>query len=183
MHITIGALIAFLAFFAARMTCSAPLEAEQPAPVESPSTAGRFDGVEGEKKAWFSSPSSLDLSGLIYVTSTGRFVSSTCETFSCGCGEEGSLPCKLNYEKPHIIKEFYAEVSMYNSVPWQTDSTPCLSADGSDICALEAKGEHTCAANFLPFGKRLVITGVGACVVRDRMVSRFPRRVDWYAGG
>lgn len=36
----------------------------------------------------------------------------------------------------------------------------------------------TCAANWVPFGMRLDIEGVGVRVVQDRMSRRYPRRVD-----
>jgi 3D (Asp-Asp-Asp) domain-containing protein len=74
------------------------------------------------------------------------------------------------------------EVTAFNSVPEQTDDTPCTSADGSDICARYAAGELICAANFVPFGTRLAVPGYGTCTVADRLSRRFPERVDIYLG-
>lgn len=74
------------------------------------------------------------------------------------------------------------EVVAYNSVPGQTDATPCISADGSDICTLYEQGEDTCAANFVKLGSKLEVEGLGTCVVRDRMNARYPNHVDWYMG-
>jgi|GEM_PF-1025241 len=73
-------------------------------------------------------------------------------------------------------------VTAYNSVPWQTDSTPCISADGSNICKLRDQGDHSCAAA-LPFGTKINVPGFGVCTVRDRLAPRFSYRIDLYFGG
>lgn len=73
-------------------------------------------------------------------------------------------------------------VTAYNSVPWQTDSTPCISADGSNICKLRDLGDHSCAAA-LPFGTKVNVPGFGVCTVRDRLAPRFSHRIDVYFGG
>jgi 3D (Asp-Asp-Asp) domain-containing protein len=73
-------------------------------------------------------------------------------------------------------------VSAYNSVPWQTDATPCIGAQGTDICELLEIGLNTCAANFLPLGTIIEVEGLGICEVRDRMNARYYYRVDWYMG-
>lgn len=73
-------------------------------------------------------------------------------------------------------------VTAYNSVPWQTDATPCIGAQGTDICEIYESGENVCAANFVPLGTVLVVDGLGECTVRDRMNSRYYYRVDWYMG-
>lgn len=73
-------------------------------------------------------------------------------------------------------------VTAYNSVPGQTDATPCIGAQGSDICEIYARGENVCAANFVPLGTVLTVDGLGECTVRDRMNSRYYYRVDWYMG-
>lgn len=73
-------------------------------------------------------------------------------------------------------------VTAYNSVPWQTDSTPCIGAQGTDICAYLEAGSNSCAANFLPLGTVIEVDGLGTCVVRDRMNARYNYRVDWYMG-
>ena len=73
-------------------------------------------------------------------------------------------------------------VTAYNSVPWQTDSTPCISADGSNVCELMKKGELSCAAA-LPFGTKINVPGFGVCTVRDRLAPKFSHRIDLYFGG
>lgn len=91
-------------------------------------------------------------------------------------------PCSLQkYGKEG--DKFKATVTAYNSVPEQTDSSPCLAADGSDICKSLARGERACAANCFPLGSVLDIPGIGRCVVRDRTATRFGSRVDVYFGG
>ena len=73
-------------------------------------------------------------------------------------------------------------VTAYNSVPWQTDSTPCVSADGSDICKLHEQGDLSCAAS-LPFGTKINVPGFGVCTVRDRLAPKYSYRIDLYFGG
>ena len=73
-------------------------------------------------------------------------------------------------------------VTAYNSVTWQTDATPCIGAQGTDICALLEAGSNTCAANFVPLGTVLDVEGLGTCVVRDRKNARYHYSVDWYMG-
>lgn len=91
-------------------------------------------------------------------------------------------PCSLQrYGKEG--DRFKATVTAYNSVPEQTDDSPCIAADGSDICQFFARGERACAANCLPFGSVLDIPGIGQCVVRDRTATRFGSRIDVYFGG
>jgi len=73
-------------------------------------------------------------------------------------------------------------VTAYNSVPEQTDSTPCIAANGQDICNLLERGDNTCAMA-APFGTRVEIPGFGTCTVRDRLSSKYKRRIDLYFGG
>lgn len=70
------------------------------------------------------------------------------------------------------------EVTAYNSVECQTDSTPCIAADGTDICKRYQAGELICAANFVPLGTKIYVDHYGLCTVADRMNKRYPNRVD-----
>lgn len=74
------------------------------------------------------------------------------------------------------------EVSGYTSSRGQTDATPCIAADQSDICARKRQGELICATNVYPLGSRIHVEGLGTCVVADRMNSRYQAHVDWYFG-
>ncbi|BBO72387.1 hypothetical protein DSCA_63170 [Desulfosarcina alkanivorans] len=70
-------------------------------------------------------------------------------------------------------------VTAYNvGDPRQTDDTPCISANGEDICKALSMGKKRCAANFVPLGTRLHVETVGVCLVTDRTHRRYRERVD-----
>lgn len=100
--------------------------------------------------------------------------------FRCG-------PLEL-YEKIREVKQWHGiytvpmQVTAFNSVPEQTDSTPCISADGTDICEEFQKGNGVCAAA-LPFGTVLRIQGWGDCTVHDRLSPKYSHRIDLHFGG
>lgn len=73
-------------------------------------------------------------------------------------------------------------VTAYNNVREQTDDTPCISADGTDICQRYRAGEKICAANWVPIGTRLRVQGYGDCTVADRMAPKNGEKVDVYLG-
>lgn len=91
-----------------------------------------------------------------------------------------------------IKKTVKVRLSFYSSDPNQTDSTPCIPADGSDLCLMAQDGlTDAIAANFLPLGtsvrfKEMIIDGVTfpekIFTVRDRMNARYngTRYVDVY---
>lgn len=62
----------------------------------------------------------------------------------------------------------------YTSSVNETDSTPCITANGFNVCKNNA--ENVIAANFLPFGTRVRIPDVygdRVFVVHDRMNARY----------
>ncbi|PIT93469.1 hypothetical protein COU00_04125 [Candidatus Falkowbacteria bacterium CG10_big_fil_rev_8_21_14_0_10_43_11] len=70
-------------------------------------------------------------------------------------------------------------VTAYNSEPGQTDDSPCITANGFNVC--EHGVEDTIAANFLKFGTKVKIPelfGDKIFIVRDRMNPRYQERVD-----
>ncbi|MBI4250214.1 3D domain-containing protein [Candidatus Uhrbacteria bacterium] len=70
-------------------------------------------------------------------------------------------------------------VTAYSSTVDQTDSTPCITANGFNVC--EHNKENIIAANFLPFGTRVRLPdlyGDKVFTVQDRMNRRYSRRVD-----
>lgn len=70
-------------------------------------------------------------------------------------------------------------MTAYNSDPAQTDDTPCITANGFNVC--EHGVEDTVAANFLPFGTKIRIPelfGERIFIVRDRMNARYENRID-----
>jgi 3D (Asp-Asp-Asp) domain-containing protein len=78
-----------------------------------------------------------------------------------------------------VKSETIRVVTAYNvGDPRQTDDTPCISANGENICKALANGEMRCAANFVPLGSRLYVEKIGVCLVTDRMNKRYRNRVD-----
>ena len=70
-------------------------------------------------------------------------------------------------------------ITAYASLPEQTDSTPCITANGFNVC--EHGIEDTIAANFLKYGTRVKmpeVFGDRVFVVRDRMNKRYQDRID-----
>ncbi|MFA4833728.1 MAG: hypothetical protein WC619_02665 [Patescibacteria group bacterium] len=70
-------------------------------------------------------------------------------------------------------------ITAYNSEVGQCDDSPCITANGFNVC--EHGEEDTIAANFLKFGTKVRIPelfGDKVFIVRDRMNTRFSDRVD-----
>ncbi|MDA3839561.1 MAG: hypothetical protein PF572_00585 [Patescibacteria group bacterium] len=85
-----------------------------------------------------------------------------------------------NKDREYSVKYTkYTTITAYNSLVGQTDNTPCITANGFDVC--EHGIEDTIAANFLRFGTKVKIPdlfGDRIFIVRDRMNSRYTNRVD-----
>ena len=78
-----------------------------------------------------------------------------------------------------VISSGVHTMTAYNSEVGQTDDSPCITANGFNVC--EHGIEDTVAANFLPFGTKIRIPdlfGDRIFVVRDRMNRRYTDRVD-----
>ena len=76
------------------------------------------------------------------------------------------------------IRGFKVQASAYSSQECQTDSTPCVTADGTDVCRryFESQKVDTVAINGLPFGTKLRIPKIFpnlVFTVRDRMNPRY----------
>ena len=70
-------------------------------------------------------------------------------------------------------------ITAYNSEAGQTDDSPCITANGYNVCIGEI--EDTIAANFLKFGTKVKIPdlyGDRIFIVRDRMNVKHANRVD-----
>ncbi|MFZ2189353.1 MAG: hypothetical protein WA057_04970 [Candidatus Magasanikiibacteriota bacterium] len=82
------------------------------------------------------------------------------------------------------VKTVEVVATAYNSLVGQTDSTPCITANGHNLCKqYEEQGfGNTIAANFLPMGTQVKfpeIYGDKIFIVRDRMNARYGHgRVD-----
>ena len=76
----------------------------------------------------------------------------------------------------------YRTITSYNSEVSQCDGSPCITANGFNLC--EHGIEDSIAANWLKFGTKVRIPelfGDRVFVVRDRMNKRYPDRVDvWF---
>ncbi|MEA3398208.1 MAG: hypothetical protein U9R06_00490 [Patescibacteria group bacterium] len=82
-------------------------------------------------------------------------------------------------EEKLVKKINYYTLTAYTSEVAQCDSTPCVTANGFNLC--EHGIEDSVAANFLPFGAKIKIPelfGDRVFVVRDRMNSRYTDRID-----
>ena len=67
-----------------------------------------------------------------------------------------------DYQPYYIESETVRIVTAYNAGdPGQTDDTPCISANGENICKALAAGQKRCAANFVPLGSRIYIDKIG----------------------
>ena len=76
-------------------------------------------------------------------------------------------------------KTMRVTVTAYTSTVDQTDASPCITANGLNVC--ERDTEDIIAANFLPFGTRVKMPeyfGDRVFIVADRMNARYTNRVD-----
>ena len=86
---------------------------------------------------------------------------------------------KLPENENKVVKSAYYTITAYNSEPGQTDDSPCITANGFNVCKHGI--EDTIAANFLSFGTKVKIPelfGDRVFIVRDRMNRRYQSRVD-----
>ena len=77
------------------------------------------------------------------------------------------------------VRTMVVTSTAYSSTVDQCDSTPCIAADGYNVCT--AGQENVVAANFLKFGTKIKIPelyGDKVFTVHDRMHPRFNNRVD-----
>lgn len=93
---------------------------------------------------------------------------------------ENQKEAQVEIEKEvKVISSSVRRLSAYNSEVSQTDSSPCITANGFNVC--KHGEEDTIAANFLAFGTKVRIPelfGDRVFVVRDRMHSRNGQKVD-----
>lgn len=82
------------------------------------------------------------------------------------------------------LRTIWVVATAYSSDRFQTDNTPCIPANGYDLCEHYEKFGYgnTIAANFLPLETQVRLPdlfGNQILVVRDRMHERFgPGRID-----
>ena len=76
-----------------------------------------------------------------------------------------------------VVRSGVVTATAYNSLSWQTDASPWITASGTRC------REGVIAANFLPFGTKVMIEGFPdrIFVVEDRMHRRHKNRIDiWF---
>ena len=76
-----------------------------------------------------------------------------------------------NKEREYYIKEM--EISAYNTIANQTDNSPCISANGTNVC----KEGNWLASNQIKLGTAVEIEGKTYINV-DRMNSRYTNHAD-----
>jgi 3D (Asp-Asp-Asp) domain-containing protein len=87
----------------------------------------------------------------------------------------------LNIVTPNTVSEKVVEMSAYTSRIEETDESPCISADGTNICEYDG---CVVASNDYALGTKIVVEGFGECEVKDRMNSRYTGQgnMDIYFG-
>jgi 3D (Asp-Asp-Asp) domain-containing protein len=91
--------------------------------------------------------------------------------------EEFGFDNKL--EEAKVLRTHTVIATAYSSTPDQTDSTPCITANGFDVC--KNGEENVIAANFLRFGTKVRIPelyGDKVFTVQDRMNPKYSARID-----
>ena len=98
--------------------------------------------------------------------------------------DEGDLTFPVAEDR-EPVKTIWVTITAYSSTVDQCDSTPCITANGFDLCKnYEEKAvADTIAANFLKFGTRVRLPdafGDQVFVVRDRMNAKYngQNRID-----
>ncbi len=97
--------------------------------------------------------------------------------------ESINLPAftKFEFKKSSNLnkKTYQVTATAYSSTVEETDSTPCITANGLDVC--KNNREDIIATNFLKFGTRVKIPdlyGDQVFTVVDRMNPRYDYRID-----
>lgn len=119
----------------------------------------------------------LNQSEAIFVASSTNNTADNIDTKTASSSLTTATTSPEKVEK--IIKVSTNTITAYNSEAAQTDSSPCITANGFNVCKHGI--EDTIAANFLPFGTKVKIPdlfGDRVFVVRDRMNKKHPNRVD-----
>jgi 3D (Asp-Asp-Asp) domain-containing protein len=103
--------------------------------------------------------------------------SSTKEAAVAAAPEEVIIEVKA--PQPKVIRTYTIPVTAYNSLPGQTDGSPCITANGFNLC--KNNQENVIAANFLKFGTKVRIPkyfGDRIFTVQDRMNARYYYKAD-----
>ena len=88
------------------------------------------------------------------------------------------LPTIENKEPVEIVE---LHVTAYNSLPWQTNSEPCITASGMNVCDRDMEDVIATNYSYLPFGSKIKIPelfGDREFLVEDRMNKRYTQTLD-----
>lgn len=89
-----------------------------------------------------------------------------------------ALVQSANPDTPVVVTQYWVPVTAYSSTPDQTDSTPFITASGTDV------REGVVACNFLRFGTKVrfpQLYGEKIFVVEDRMAVKNSHKMDiWF---
>lgn len=80
-------------------------------------------------------------------------------------------------EKPVEVFDKTATFTAYNSVPEQTDSSPCHGASGINLCEV-SRWINVCATRLYPLGTVIEIEGHGLYTVLDKTSLKYANRID-----
>lgn len=79
---------------------------------------------------------------------------------------------KIHTQAVYAATTYY--VTGYNTVPEQTDSTPCIAASGADICG---RTDVVACPRAIPLGTEVEIDGK-RYVCEDRLAPKYDSRID-----
>lgn len=83
----------------------------------------------------------------------------------------------VNFKEEPQVRKLY--VTAFSSTLEETDDTPCLTANGYNLCTHNQ--ENVVACNFLPFGTKIKFPELDpdqVYIVVDRMHERYNSRID-----
>ncbi len=119
----------------------------------------------------------------VQIASTTNVIASPSVFLATSSPETASTTIAVATSSPEeletIVRTTTVTMTAYNSEVGQTDDSPCITANGFDVCKHGI--EDTIAANFLPMGTKVKIPdlyGDRIFIVRDRMNKKHPTRVD-----
>ncbi|NCN99868.1 hypothetical protein GW920_01990 [Candidatus Falkowbacteria bacterium] len=118
---------------------------------------------------------------LISISTSSPMVSTTSPTIASSTQNmtEASPDANTPTSTLKVVRSSSHVITAYNSEVGQTDDSPCITANGFNVC--KHGEEDTIAANFLKFGTKVQIPelfGDRIFIVRDRMNRKYPNRID-----
>ena len=85
-----------------------------------------------------------------------------------------ALTAGIEFESPTFHHPIRAHVTGYNTVPAQTDSTPCIAASGANICG---RRDAVACPRHISLGTVVEIRGT-TYVCEDRLAKKYDSRFD-----